>query len=347
MSASEKVIILDPYPRYSNVIFSAEDRRRLESLGRVVWHDGSPAPDSLIEENLANAVAILGQSAMPRERLDRAPNLRLIVNMEGNFLPNIDYEECHRRNIYVTVIAPVFGVPVAEMALGMAISAARGIAEGDAKVRAGNESLYGVDDTEQSFLLRGKTMGVIGCGNIGRELISMLRPFQGEILVHDPWVHDSVLQSLQLRPVGLDELFLHSRIVFILAPTTTENAGSIDSRYFNLMPRGSVVVLVSRAGIVNFDDLLNAAESGHIRAAIDVFPEEPIPASHRARRTPNTILSAHRAGNVPEIMHEIGRMAIDDLELVLRGLPPQRTQRASLETAAKYRSKAGGASPKK
>lgn len=347
MSVSEKVIILDPYPRYSNVIFSPEDKRRLESLGRVVWHDGNPAPNSLIEENLANAVAILGQSAMPRERLDRAPNLRLIVNMEGNFLPNIDYEECHRRNIYVTVIAPVFGVPVAEMALGMAISAARGIAEGDAKVRAGNESLYGVDDTEQSFLLRGKTMGVIGCGNIGRELISMLRPFQGEILVHDPWVHDSVLQSLQLRPVGLEELFLRSRVVFILAPTTTENAGSIDSRYFNLMPKGSVVVLVSRAGIVNFDDLLNAAESGHIRAAIDVFPEEPIPASHRARHTPNTILSAHRAGNVPEIMHEIGRMAIDDLELVLRGLPPQRTQRASLETAAKYRSKAGGASPNK
>lgn len=347
MNVSEKVIILDPHPRYSDVIFSPEDKRRLESLGRVVWHDGSPAPDSLIEENLANAVAILGQSAMPRERLDRAPNLRLIVNMEGNFLPNIDYEECHRRNIYVTVIAPVFAVPVAEMALGMAISAARGIAEGDAKVRAGKESLYGVDDTEQSFLLRGKTMGVIGCGNIGRELISMLRPFQGEILVHDPWVHDSVLKSLQLRPVGLDELFLRSRVVFILAPTTTENAGSIDSRYFNLMPKGSVIVLASRAGIVNFDDLLNAAESGHIRAAIDVFPEEPIPASHRARRTPNTILSAHRAGNVPEIMHEIGRMAIDDLELVLRGLPPQRTQRASLETAAKYRSKAGGASPKK
>ena len=76
---------------------------------------------------LPNAVAVLGQSAMPRERLDRAPHLRLIVNIEGNFLPNIDYEECHRRNIYVTTIAPVFAVPVAEMALGMAIAAARGI----------------------------------------------------------------------------------------------------------------------------------------------------------------------------------------------------------------------------
>src|ERR1017187_9805637 len=148
MHATENVFILDPYPRYSHVIFSPEDKQRLEALGRVMWHDGSPAPDSHIDQNLANAVAVLGQSAMPRERLDRAPHLRLIVNIEGNFLPNIDYEECHRRNIYVTTIAPVFAVPVAEMALGMAIEIGRGLVEGDAKTRVRKESLYGIDDTE-------------------------------------------------------------------------------------------------------------------------------------------------------------------------------------------------------
>jgi len=326
------------------VIFSPADKRRLEALGRVMWYDGGPAPDAHIDPNLPNAVAVLGQSAMQRERLDRAPHLRLIVNIEGNFLPNIDYEECRRRNIYVTTIAPVFAAPVAEMALGMAIAAARGIVEGDAKTRAGRESLYGIDDTEDSFLLRGKTMGIIGCGNLGRELVPMLCPFRGEILVYDPWVHDHVLTNMQLQPVGLEELFRRSRVVFILAPTTTDNAGSLDKEYFNLMRRGAVVVLASRAGIVNFDDLLEAAESGQVRAAIDVFPQEPIPADHRARRTPNTILSAHRAGNVPEIMTEIGQMVVDDVELVLRGLPPQRTQRATLETAAKYRSKPGSKS---
>jgi phosphoglycerate dehydrogenase-like enzyme len=279
---------------------------------------------------------------MPRERLDRAPHLRLIVNVEGNFLPNIDYAECHRRNIYVTAIAPVFAVSVSEMALGMAIAAARGMVDGDAKMRTGKESLYGVDDTADSFLLRGKTLGVIGCGNLGRELIPMLRPFQGEILAYDPWLHDQVLRNMQLHPVGLEELFRRSRVVFILAPPTKENAGSLDKKYFSLMQKGSVVVLVSRAGIVNFDDLLDACESGHIRTAIDVFPQEPIPPDHRARRTPNTILSAHRAGNVPEIMHEIGKMIVDDVELVLRGLPPQRTQRATVETAAKFRSTTRG-----
>jgi phosphoglycerate dehydrogenase-like enzyme len=341
MNGTDKVLLLDLYPRSAEVNFSPEDRRRLEALGRVIWYDGRPAPDAHIDQYLPHAVALIGQSPMPRERLDRAPHLRLIANVEGNFRPDIDYQECFRRNIYVTTIAPVFAVPVAEMALGMAIAAARGIVEGDAKTREGRESLYGANDWENSFLLRGKTMGVIGCGNLGRALVSLLRPFHGNILVYDPWVHDQVLRNMQLQPVGLEELFRRSRVVFILAPTTTENAGSLDKKCFNLMQRGSVVVLVSRAGIVNFDDLLDAAESGQIRAAIDVFPEEPIPADHRARSTPNTILSAHRAGNVPEIMYEIGRMVVDDVELVLRGLPPQRTQRASIETGERYRSKPG------
>lgn len=344
MNSGNQVILLDPYPRFANDIFSPEEKRRLEALGRVIWHDGAPAPAAHIDRYLPEAVALLGQAAMPRERLDRAPHLRLIVNLEGNFLPNIDYQECHRRNIYVTSIAPVFAVPVAEMALGMAIAAARGMVEADRKTRAGSESLYAANDMAGCFLLRGKTLGVIGCGNVGRELAPLLRPFGGAILAYDPWVHDQVLRDLQLQPAGLEEIFRRSRVVFILAPTTTENAGSLDQRYFRLMQPGSVVVLVSRAGIVNFEDLLDAAESGRIRAAIDVFPEEPIPPDHRARRTPNTILSAHRAGNVPEIMAEIGRRSVDDLELVLRGLPPQRTQRATLETAARYRSKPGGSS---
>lgn len=336
---NEPIILLDPHPRRVDVIFNPDDMRRLESLGRVIAHDGQRAPDSLIEKHLPQATAIIGQTPLPKQRLDRAPNLRLIVNVEGNFLPNIDYEECLRRNIYVTSIAPVFGAPVAEMALGMALAAARGIVEADMKVREGRESLYGAGDSQNAFLLRGKTMGLIGCGNLGRALIPMMRPFHGEILVHDPWIHDHVLRELLVQPVGLEELFRRSKIVFILAATTTENQGSLGAKHFNQMQRGSVIVLVSRAGIVNFDELLDAAESGHIRAAIDVFSEEPIPADHRARRTPNTILSAHRAGNVPEILAEIGRMVVDDLELVLRGLPPQRTQRASLETVAKYRSK--------
>ncbi len=339
MSTVEPVILMDPYPRPLDLILSPTARERLEQLGRVIWHEGTPASEAMIEEHLPNAVAIIGQTAMPKERLDRAPHLRLIANVESNFLPNIDYEECHRRNIYVISTGPVFAQPVAEMALGLALAAARRIVDADAAIRRGDESLYGAGDNYDSFLLSGKTMGLLGCGNLGRALLPLLRPFSDDILVHDPWIHPSVLRGMGVKPVDLDGLFSWSKVLFILAATTTENQGQIGARHFASMAKGSVVALISRAGVVDFDALLDAAAVGHIRAAIDVYPEEPIPANHRVRNTPNTVLSAHRAGNIPEIWTGMGEMVVDDMELIMRGLPPQRCQRALLETVARLRSK--------
>jgi len=225
------------------------------------------------------------------------------------------------------------------MALGLALSLARRIHEADAAIRAGSESLYGEADNHDSFLLQGSTLALVGCGNVGRALLPLLRPFGGEILVSDPWIQPSVLREMEVTPVSLAECFERAAVVFLLAATTTENSGQIGRELFLKMKRGSLVVLASRAGIVNFNELLDAAESGQIRAAIDVWPDEPIPKDHRARRIPNTLLQAHRAGNIPEIWPWMGQMVVDDLEFILRGLPPQRCQRAQWETVGKLRSK--------
>ena len=336
---SRPLILLDPYPRPTDLIFDAATRVRLEQLGNVVWHDGSPADDSHIDRYLPEAVALIGQSALPKERLDRAPKLKAVFNVESNFLPNVDYLECHRRGIPVLSTAPVFAKPVAEMALGMALASSRRIHEADAAIRAGKESLYGEADNHDSFLLTGKTVSLVGFGNLGRALLPLVKAFGGDVLVHDPWIHPAVLREAGVTPAPLDECFRRSSVVFLLAATTTENAGKIDRSFFNQMPSGGIVVLVSRAGIVNFDDLLEAAASGRIRVAIDVWPDEPIPAGHRARSTPNTLLQAHRAGNIPEIWPWMGQMVVDDLEQVLKGLPPQRCQQARWETVARLRSK--------
>lgn len=337
--SGEPVILLDPYPRPIDLIFDPADKARLEQLGRVIWYEGKPAPDAHIEQYLPDTVALIGQTALPRERLERAPNLRVIANVESNFQPNVDYAECQRRGIYVLSTGPVFAQPVAEMALGLALASARRISEADAAIRRGDESLYGERDNYDSILLHGKTLGLVGCGNLGRALLPLLRPFTRDILVHDPWIHPNVLREMQVEPVSADELFARSQVVFILAATTVENQGSFGARHFMSMQKGAIVVLISRAGVVNFDELLDAAAGGHIRAAIDVFPDEPIPANHRARRTPNTVLQAHRAGNIPEIWTGMGSMVVDDLELILRGLPPQRCQRANVETVSRLRSK--------
>ena len=342
MADEPPLILLDPYPRGIDLIFDAATKRRLESLGGTIYHEGSPAPDAYLEEHLPEAVALVGQSALSAERLAHAPKLKAVFNVEGNFLPNVDYQECQRRGIYVLTTAPVFARPVAEMALGMALSCGRRIHEADAAIRRGDETMYGVGDNQDSFLLSGRTLAMVGFGNVGRALLPLLRPFGGEILAHDPWIHPSVLREHGLQSASLGECFERAAVVFLLAATTTENIGQIDARYFGRMQRGSIVVLVSRAGSVRFDDLLDAAASGHIRAAIDVWPDEPIPQDHRARRTPNTLLSAHRAGNIPGAWPLMGEMVVDDLEQILRGLPPQRCQRAVWETVSKLRSKPVG-----
>lgn len=331
-------ILVDAYPRALDLIFRPRDRRRLEQLGRVVWHDAGPAPARLVDPLLPDLVAVVGQTELGRERLERAPHLRAIVNVEGNFLPNVDYVACFARGIHVLGVGPLFGPPVAELALGLALAAARDIPQADADVRAGREELFG-GANERAFLLTGATLGLLGCGNLGRALVPLLRPFGGALLAHDPWLPSEAVRALGVAPVGLDELFERSRVVFVLAAPTTENEGLVGRSQLEAMQPGSVVVLVSRAPVVDWDALLAAATSGRVRAAIDVFPEEPIPPAATVRRAAGTILSAHRAGNVPEIWPRFGELVADDLEAILGGRAPTRLQAADPATVTRLRSR--------
>lgn len=341
--SDKPLILLDPYPRERDLIFDHATIARLEGLGEVIWHDGaSPAATAHIDRWLPRASVLIGQSPLSSERLARAPLLKLIANVESNFLPNIDYDECFRRGIHIISTAPVFAKPVAEMALGLALSCARRIPQADAAMRAGSETLYGTGDNHDSILLSGKPLALIGCGNLGRALLPLLRAFGGEIMIHDPWIHPTVIREMGGTPSTMEECFRRAACVFILAATTTENAGCIGRSLFEVMRPGGIVVLASRAGVVDFNALLDVAAAGRIRAAIDVWPEEPIPADFRGRQIPNTVIQAHRAGNIPEIWPEMGRMVVDDIELALRGLPPQRCQRAVPETVARLRSKPVG-----
>ncbi|MEA1952088.1 MAG: NAD(P)-dependent oxidoreductase [Planctomycetota bacterium] len=337
-AADRPLILMDPHPRPIKLIFSDEDRDRLNALGRVLWYEGARAPDEYIDAHLSEAVALIGQSPMPLERLGRASKLRAIFNVEGNFLQNIDYQECHRRNIHVLACSRAFSPAVAELALGLALSAARGIVANDAAFRRGEEKYSAASNTD-SRLLRGRTMGLLGCGNVARMLLPLIRPLGGKILVHDPWLHENMLQDMGLQPVDLHTLVKQSDTLFVLSAATPENGQQLGAKQFDQMRPGAIVVLVGRAEVVDVDALLDAADSGRIRAAIDVFPEEPVPPDDRVRRTANVILSGHRAGGLPETYHRVGRMVVDDLEMILRGLPPGQLQPAVLETVCRQRGK--------
>jgi phosphoglycerate dehydrogenase-like enzyme len=221
------------------------------------------------------------------------------------------------------------------MALGMALAASREIVAGDQAMRTGNEKWLHAGN-ETTFLLYGQPVGFIGYGNLGKCLRPLLEPFGCPIAVYDPWLGNGFLRSLSVEPKTLPDLLASSRVIFALATPTVENRALLTRDLLERIQPGSVLVLISRAHVVDFDALTELVLAGRFKAAIDVFPVEPLSAAHPIRRAPGAVLSAHRAGSVPEGLWEIGRMVVDDLEALVKGLPPQRLQLAQPELIGRY-----------
>jgi len=329
--------LVDPHPRTLELLFSPEDLKRLKSLVRLRGWEGSRMPAEMVDRYLPEATVLIGQTDLPRERLARAAHLRAVVNVEGNFQPNVDYQECFTRGIHVLGTGVAFSQAVAEMALGMGLCLARGIPQVDRAFRRGRE-VYGRLSNREAFLLSGCEVGLIGFGNLGRALLPLLAPFRCRVRVYDPWLPPRLLRERGMEPVSLEGLLRTSRLVFVLAGATAENRAMLGRRELALLPKGAGLVLVSRAALVDFEALAARLRSGEISAALDVFPEEPLGRRHPLRRLENVILSAHRAGSLPAAYRLMGEMLVDDLDQILRGLPPLRLQRAERETVARMRS---------
>jgi len=336
--SASKSIFLAPAPRIVSDIFDPDDLRRLRAIGDVVIHEAGPVTDAVFEDSVAKAEIIIGQIDLPESRLKRATALRAVFNVEGNFLPNIDYAYCFRHGIRILNISPVFAEPVAEAALGMAIDLARGITRSDRDFRLGVER-YGLAANTEAFSLFRQDVGLIGLGDLGRALLPLLRPFGCRVRAYDPWLPAEYMQSLGCEAVSLDEVLQSSRLIFVVAGATSQNQGFLSAKQFSSMVPGAALVLVSRAAVVDFDAMLDFAAKGRIRVATDVFPEEPLPGSHRARRTDNIILCAHQAGAMESAIKEIGTLVVADAELIARNLPPVLCKVAQPETVALFRSK--------
>lgn len=335
---SRGIILVDPLPRTLDLIMAADVRERLERLGDVVISEDRPMPAEQVEELLSETVLIFGQTDMPKERLARAAKLKAIINVESNFLPNIDYQTCVERGIWVITPAAAFASPVAEAALGMALDLARGITKADREFRAGVEE-YGLAGNRETFRFAGASVGIIGFGDLGRQLRELIRPFRNTVRVFDPWLPTEIIRSADCIPATLDELLSESQVVFVFASVTTENEGFLGAREFQLMKPGAAFLLMSRAAVVDFPAMLKAAETGHIRVATDVFPVEPVTADDPVRAMPDVLLSAHRTGGTRDAFFALGSMAVADAELIIRGLPPQLCRRADPATASRLRSK--------
>ncbi|HST84003.1 MAG TPA: NAD(P)-dependent oxidoreductase [Kineosporiaceae bacterium] len=337
MRTDRPVILLRPAPQARDRIFDATTLARLHD--RFDVQDLEEAPDERrFDELLPRAFAIVGQPDLPAERLRRARALRALINVEGNFFANVDYPTAFAQGIRVLGCGPAYADAVAEMSLGLALDLARGISREDRAFRAGREQ-YVAANTGDSILLRGSTVGLIGFGNLGRSLHRLLTAFHPVIRAYDPWIPDAVLRDLAIIPAGLTETLASSRFIFVLAAVTDTNEHLLGRTELLQVQPGARLILVSRAAVVDFDALIERVRSGAFLAAVDVWPQEPLPAAHPARSLEGMLLSPHRAGGIPQAFHSIGEMVCDDLELMARGLPPARLQIAAPELVGRYRNK--------
>jgi phosphoglycerate dehydrogenase-like enzyme len=337
VTGTKPLVVLSAAPRSVGEIFRPERWAALNEEFDVVVRDDVNDLDDV----LSSAFAIVGQPDLPAERLDRAGELRALLNVEGNFFPNVDYATCFERGIHVLGCGPAYAQAVAEYSLGLALDLCRGISREDRAFRNGTEG-YVSDSTADSILLSGADVGLIGFGNLGRALHRLLAPFHPTIRVHDPWLPDSALREQHVRPATLLETLSASRVLFVLATVTSDSEHLLGPAELDAIPAGGRVVLVSRAAVVDHDALLDRVEAGRFLAAIDVWPDEPVPPDHRARGLDGLVLSAHRAGGIPSAFLEIGEMVYDDLRLVKSGLPPVRMQVAARELVGRYRNRPVG-----
>ncbi len=331
------LILSSPDPRSIDMIFTDPAKAVLHDRYRIV-EAATDGLDALPDATLAETRYVLGQPPIPAELLARMTGLRAVLNVESNLYLNMPYEILFQRGIHVLTTGAVFAEPVAEIGLAFALNLLRDVVDADLAFRQGHE-LWGFAGNQQARLLTGATVGLIGFGDLGRAVKRVLTGFHCQISAYDPWLPPSVIRDHGAQPASLDVVLSGSDVVFCVASVTGENEGFLDAAHFARMRPGAVFILLSRAGVVNFDDLIAAVRSGHIFAASDVFPEEPLPSDHPVRTLRGFLRSAHRAGALDIALKRMGDMVLEDMDLMDRGLPPQRCKRAERETVSRMRSR--------
>ena len=327
--AAKPNLLLDPYWRRIDELFAPQSLGGLHELCNVVWAKDRPMPPSLFQDALPYAeILVTTAPLLTPEVLDHAKQLRMVIEVEGAFPDTVDYAACAKRGIEVLCCAPGFRQSVAEMGLAMALAGARGLVEEHTAMRQGGEHWLD-DQPDRDFTMFGAQVGFVGFGQIAQELTRLLAPFRVQVLAYDPWLPQAVAQQHGAQLMGLDGVLEKAKCLFVTAVPTAENHNLLDEAKLSLMPKGALLVLLSRAHLVDFHALSNALKAGRIRAALDVFPTEPVAADDDIRNLPGTILSPHRAAAVTGGRHLIGDMILDDIKSWISGNPKRRLTSAS------------------
>jgi len=271
--------------------------------------------------NAAGAAGILVQYAsITAEVMDALPDLR-VVGRYGVGVDSVDVDAATERGIAVCNVPDYGTESVSDHAIGLALSAARGIPRLDRGVRAGSFDLAAVRPLYQTA---GRVFGVVGVGLIGTATARKARGLGYEVIGHDIKAAPGEASFHGAPSVSLDELLERSQVVSMHVPLTDQTWHMIGAEQFARMRRDALVVNTSRGGVIDTDALVEALRAGTILgAAIDVHEQEPVPPDHPLLTFDSVVITPHLAWYTEESYGELKRRTAQNVVDVLAGRVPR------------------------
>jgi phosphoglycerate dehydrogenase-like enzyme len=272
-----------------------------------------------------------GCPPLTAEVLAGAPRLRAVVHTAGTVRQHVT-EACWERGIAVSSAAAANAVPVAEYTVAMILLAGKRVPDIARRFRAERVQ----QDWNRLYPEAGNygaTVGLLGASLIGRRVADLLRPFDLQVLLHDPYVAGEEVRALGAEPVGLDELFARSGVVSLHAPLLPATTGMVDARLLGLMHDGATLLNTARGGLVDPPALERELLSGRLRAVLDVTTPEPLRPDSPLWSCDGVLLTPHIAGSKSNELRRLADAAADEVQRWAAGRPfvhPVRRELLSL-----------------
>jgi D-3-phosphoglycerate dehydrogenase len=268
-------------------------------------------------------ILVVHMAPITRAVLEQAQNLKLIACSRGG-PKNINLAAATACGIPVVNTPGRNATAVAEFILGLLIAQTRHITQGHLSLTEGiwNIGLYRGENAGPE--ISGRTVGLIGLGNIGRALARLLSGFRVKLLVHDPYVADEVFDSLHALRTPLDELFQTADFVILAARLTEETTGMVGSRELALMKPTAYLVNAARGGLVDYAALRQILRERRLAgAAFDVYDIEPLQRDEPLLQMFNVTATPHIAGASQDVLYHAAGVLAGDIGRFLRGEPLQ------------------------
>lgn len=316
------------------------DNKALAKLGvEVAFADSVLNKDNIPRDKNFDIAGVFVDSVVSKEVLDELPELKLIVALSTGY-DHIDVAECKKRGITVSYVPSYGENTVAEFTFGLLLALARKICDAHSRVReTGSFSLEGL----RGFDLKGKTLGVVGTGRIGKHVVRIAKGFEMNVVAFDTYPDPAFAAEMGFKYMPLGEVLAASDIITLHVPYMKETHHLINAETIKQMKPGAYLVNTSRGGVVDTDALVKALQNGHLGGtALDVLEEEGAvkdelnllagghPEEHNLKviledhvlmRMPNVIITPHNAFNSREALRRIFETTIENIAAFIKGKP--------------------------